>query len=113
MSLPAHQAASWVEVARQRRASNQILPAADALEQAASNSANTVPAAKRFIGRPFDAVGKDAARGKATFVSLLGLEAARKRAGDLVGEAIAAMEPYGQDAETLRELARFVIARRS
>ena len=59
------------------------------------------------------AVGKDAARGKATFVSLLGLEAARKRAGDLVGEAIAAMEPYGQDAETLRELARFVIARRS
>ncbi|MGR3792523.1 polyprenyl synthetase family protein [Vannielia sp. SX4] len=59
------------------------------------------------------AVGKDAARGKATFVSLLGLEPARKRAADLVEEAVAALEPYGQEAETLRELARFVIARRS
>ena len=39
-----------------------VLVGADALEQAASNSANTVTAAKRFIGRPFDAVGEDAAR---------------------------------------------------
>ncbi|MCO6384282.1 polyprenyl synthetase family protein [Oceanicola sp. 502str15] len=59
------------------------------------------------------AVGKDAARGKATFVSLLGLEPARERAEALVAEAIAALEPWGQEAETLRELARFVIARRS
>nr|WP_254695477.1 farnesyl diphosphate synthase [Oceanicola sp. D3] len=59
------------------------------------------------------AVGKDAARGKATFVSLLGLEPARKRAAELVEGAIAALEPYGPSAETLREVARFVIARRS
>jgi len=59
------------------------------------------------------AVGKDEARGKATFVSLLGLEPARARATALVDEAIAALAPYGDAAETLRQVARFVIARRS
>ncbi|URF48602.1 polyprenyl synthetase family protein [Dinoroseobacter shibae] len=54
---------------------------------------------------------KDAEAGKATFVSLLGLEAARARAAALVAEAEAALQPYGAEAETLCELARFVIAR--
>ena len=59
------------------------------------------------------AVGKDAGRGKATFVDALGLDGARKMAGDLMHEAIAALEPYGDDAETLRELARFTVTRRA
>ncbi|WP_417524635.1 polyprenyl synthetase family protein [Marinovum sp.] len=54
---------------------------------------------------------KDAAAGKATFVSLLGLEPARKRAQALVTEACDALSPYGPRAETLREAARFVISR--
>lgn len=54
---------------------------------------------------------KDAEAGKATFVSLLGLEAARARATSLVEAACDALAPYGAGAETLRELARFVIAR--
>ncbi len=58
------------------------------------------------------ATGKDAAAGKATFVSLLGLEAAKARATSLVEEACAALDSYGPDADTLREAARFVIARR-
>jgi len=57
------------------------------------------------------AVGKDAEAGKATFVSLLGLEQAKSRAAELVEEAEDALEPYGNRAETLREAARFVIAR--
>lgn len=57
------------------------------------------------------AVGKDADAGKATFVSLLGLEPAKNRARELVDEAVAALSPYGEKAETLREAARFVIAR--
>jgi farnesyl diphosphate synthase len=57
------------------------------------------------------AVGKDAEAGKATFVSLLGLDAAKNRARDLVEEALEALLPYGERAETLREAARFVIAR--
>lgn len=56
-------------------------------------------------------VGKDAGAGKATFVSLLGLEGARTRASELVDEAIAALAPFGERAETLRQLARFVIDR--
>lgn len=57
------------------------------------------------------AVGKDAAAGKATFVSLLGLDGAKSRASELVQEACDALSPYGDDAETLKEAARFVIAR--
>lgn len=57
------------------------------------------------------AVGKDRAAGKATFVTLLGLDGARARARALVAEAEAALAPCGESAETLREAARFVIAR--
>lgn len=59
------------------------------------------------------AVGKDAGAGKATFVSLLGLATAKTRASELVTEACDALGPYGARAETLREAARFVIARDS
>lgn len=58
-------------------------------------------------------VGKDAGAGKATFVSLLGLEGARARAQALVAEAEAAVSAYGARAATLIEAARFVIARRN
>jgi farnesyl diphosphate synthase len=54
---------------------------------------------------------KDAAAGKATFVSLLGLGPAKVRAQALALEAEAALAPYGAKAETLREAARFVISR--
>jgi farnesyl diphosphate synthase len=56
-------------------------------------------------------VGKDAAAGKATFVSLLGLDGAKARAQALVQEACAALAPYGTGADVLRQAARFVIAR--
>jgi farnesyl diphosphate synthase len=54
---------------------------------------------------------KDAAAGKATFVSLLGLEGARSRAVELVAQAEAALLPYGAAADRLRQAARFVISR--
>jgi farnesyl diphosphate synthase len=57
------------------------------------------------------AVGKDAARGKATFVSLLGVEGAKRRAHALVSEAHDALAGFGDRADDLREAARFVIAR--
>ena len=59
--------------------------------------------------------GKDAERGKATLVSLLGLENARKRCDELVNEAIAALDDLGlgEKTEILAEAARFVAARRS
>ena len=57
------------------------------------------------------AVGKDAGAGKATFVSLLGLDEAKRRARQLVEAACDALSCYGDDAETLKEAARFVITR--
>jgi farnesyl diphosphate synthase len=58
-------------------------------------------------------LGKDVAAGKATFVSLLGLDGARTRARALVAEAEAALVPYGAAADNLIAAARFVIARDS
>ena len=58
------------------------------------------------------AVGKDAGAGKATFVSLLGLQGAKDRAEQLTTQACDALACYGDEAETLKEAARFVIARR-
>lgn len=54
---------------------------------------------------------KDAAAGKATFVSLLGLDGARMRAEALVAEAEAALAGYGMAAANLIAAARFAISR--
>jgi farnesyl diphosphate synthase len=54
---------------------------------------------------------KDAEAGKATFVSLLGLNAAKAKAAGLAVEAEQALCDYGPEADNLRALARFVIAR--
>ena len=59
------------------------------------------------------AVGKDANAGKATFVSLLGLEPAQTRAKSLIDQACDALAPYGAAAQNLIDCARFVIARES
>lgn len=57
------------------------------------------------------AVGKDAGRGKSTFVSVLGIDGARQRADDLIDRAIAKLEPFGSRADMLRKVARYVITR--
>jgi len=57
------------------------------------------------------AVGKDAAAGKQTFVSLLGAERARAQAQILVDQAIAHLVHHGREADLLRETARYIIER--
>ena len=57
--------------------------------------------------------GKDAAAGKATMVSVLGLELARAHADMLAQQAAAHLDGFGDRAATLRDLAAFVVARRS
>lgn len=59
------------------------------------------------------AVGKDQEAGKATFVSLLGLEGAKNRAKSLVEEGCDALAAFGDSAESLKRAARFVIARKN
>lgn len=54
---------------------------------------------------------KDADAGKATFVSLLGLDAAKAKAADLVQAAQDALSEYGDRADSLRQAAQFVVDR--
>ena len=61
-------------------------------------------------GKP---VGADAAAGKATFVSILGVERARAQAELLINQAVAHLDLFEQRAELLRQVARFVIDRRT
>jgi farnesyl diphosphate synthase len=57
--------------------------------------------------------GKDAAAGKATFVSILGQERARAQAILLARQAAAHLEPFGEAADLLKQAADFVVARRA
>jgi len=59
------------------------------------------------------AAGKDAAAGKATLVSTLGIAGAHARLDELIAEAEAALAPFGAKADTLRAAARFIAARRT
>lgn len=58
-------------------------------------------------------VGKDEARGKATYVSLLGVDRARDHARMLIEQAVTHLEPFDDNAALLRSLAAFVINRRN
>jgi len=55
--------------------------------------------------------GKDAAVGKLTYVTLYGLEAARRRARVEADRAVDALAPFAREADLLRDLARFVVER--
>lgn len=59
------------------------------------------------------AVGKDAEAGKATFVSLLGLDGAKRESQILIDAACDVLAGYGDKADILRAAARFVIARKN
>jgi geranylgeranyl diphosphate synthase type II len=54
-------------------------------------------------------LGKDSAHGKLTFPSVLGLEASEQRAASLADEACQALAIFGQWADNLELLARYVI----
>ncbi len=57
------------------------------------------------------ALGKDADAGKATFVSLMGLDRAKQQAEMLVEQAISHLASYGHEAGLLRAIARYVLER--
>ncbi len=62
------------------------------------------------LGKP---AGQDEAMDKATFVKILGLDGARSKAQALVEDACTALSRFDERADPLRDVARFIITRKS
>jgi farnesyl diphosphate synthase len=69
-----------------------------------------VESSAAVAGKP---VGQDNAAGKATFIAVLGIEEARKRARLISDRAAAHLDMFGPRADLLRDMAQFVVNRRS
>ncbi|MGB7621730.1 MAG: polyprenyl synthetase family protein [Terriglobia bacterium] len=55
--------------------------------------------------------GKDRSKRKATYPAMFGLEESRRRARELMDEALRALREFGPEADHLRELGRFFVER--
>lgn len=58
-------------------------------------------------------VGSDVENEKATYPSLIGLEESKRRARSLVGAALESLSIFDERADPLREIARYIVERRS
>ena len=57
--------------------------------------------------------GSDEARGKATYPALLGLKEARERAAELLKRALESLDGFDEKADPLREIAKYIVERKS
>lgn len=57
--------------------------------------------------------GSDEARGKATYPAVVGIAEAKTRAGELVEMALNALSSFDEKADPLREIARYIVYRKS
>ena len=56
--------------------------------------------------------GKDTASEKTTYPALFGIETSERKADELVNAALAELNSFGERADTLKELARFLVERK-
>lgn len=56
--------------------------------------------------------GKDTVSEKATYPALFGIDASVRKADELVSQAFAELESFGERADTLKELARYLVERK-
>ncbi len=64
---------------------------------------------EKVIGKP---VGSDQKKGKATYPGIFGIERSRKKACELVEKALSAIEMFDDQAEPLRDIARYIVERK-
>jgi geranylgeranyl diphosphate synthase type II len=57
--------------------------------------------------------GSDEARGKATYPAVIGLAAAKEEAQAMMDEALQALAAFGEEADPLREIARYIVRRKN
>ncbi len=57
------------------------------------------------------ATGTDAKRHKSTYPTLIGLERSREYAGELIDNALQAIDLFGSKADPLAEIARYILVR--
>ena len=57
--------------------------------------------------------GKDLATEKATWPAVFGIEQSERHAAQLIEEAFAALQPYGERADGLKAVARYLVERKS
>jgi len=62
------------------------------------------------IGKP---AGSDLKHDKSTYPAVAGIDAARRRCDELTTEALEALERFGERADILRRIARFIVSRGS
>ncbi len=65
---------------------------------------------EKETGKP---VGSDERINKMTYPRLYGVERSRAMAGDLISQALSALDAFSVDADPLREIARYLLKRRS
>jgi geranylgeranyl diphosphate synthase type II len=65
---------------------------------------------KKELGK---STGSDIVKGKNTYPHIYGLEESKKKAQDLIDESINALKRFGDEADPLREIARYILKRRS
>ncbi|MCX8116522.1 MAG: polyprenyl synthetase family protein [Desulfobacterota bacterium] len=55
--------------------------------------------------------GSDVKKQKATYPAVMGIQASKRRAEELVESAVSALQPFGSEADPLREIARYIVRR--
>lgn len=108
----------WFSCIAPALAANATKPQLDALVQYAqaigllfqiTDDILDVEGDKQMVGKT---LGKDSKAHKSTFVSVLGIEKAKSLAQNLFNRGIAALEPFGAEADILREVITFILERK-
>jgi len=65
---------------------------------------------KEELGKP---IGADSVKGKNTYPSIYGIDGSRRQAEELIKESLKAIKGFNENAEPLREIARYILNRRN